>query len=234
VSPLTSTPARILDPGRLAAVHRTGLLDTGPEEAFDRLTRLAATLLDTPFAFVTVVDETRSFWKSCIGVDSTDSAMRQNTVQESFCQYVVQDDAALIVPDARANPRTADNPSIASMGVIAWAGYPVRSPDGHVLSTFCAVDTTIRQWSARDLEILETLAQAAAGEIALWQAVADARTAAMQSQAATTQAEQLADTLQQSLLPPHLPQVPGAEIATVEYGTVLLLAAVQKGVTSPA
>jgi serine phosphatase RsbU (regulator of sigma subunit) len=198
---------RILDPERLAAVRRTALLDTGPEEAFDRLTRLAATLLGTPFAFVTIVDESRSFWKSCIGVDSTDPADRQNTVQQSFCRYVIESDAALIVEDARADPRTRDNPSIELMGVAAWAGFPVRSPDGHVLGTFCAVDTTVRQWTPHDIDVLQTLSQAAAGEIALREAVADA-------EAATARAEQLAETLQQSLLPPHLPDVPGVQVAS--------------------
>ena len=196
-------PGQIFDPDRLAAVRRTGLLDTAPEEAFDRLTRLAATLLGTPFAFVTVVDDQRSFWKSRSGVTGP---TRQNTVQQSFCRYVVASGAELIVPDARTDPRTADNPSIEVMGVAAWAGFPVRSPDGHVLGTFCAVDTATRDWTAQDVEILRTLAQAAAGEIALRQAVNDAQTA-------TARAEQLADTLQQSLLPPHLPDILGVEVA---------------------
>lgn len=121
--PSGQLPSHILDPARLAAVRRTGLLDTGPEEAFDRLTRLAATLLGTPYAFVTVVDETRSFWKSCIGVSSTDPAERQNAVGDSFCQYVIGMDAELIVGDAEADPRTRDNPSIELMGVHAWAGF---------------------------------------------------------------------------------------------------------------
>jgi sigma-B regulation protein RsbU (phosphoserine phosphatase) len=199
-------PPQIHDPARLAAVRRTGLLDTGPEEAFDRLTRLAATLLGTPYAFVTVVDDTRSFWKSCIGVASTDLADRQNTVHQSFCQYVIGSDAELIVADARADPRTANNPSIELMGVAAWAGFPVRAANGLVLGTFCAVDTSTRQWTPHDIQVLETLSQAAAGEISLREAVQDAH-------AATARAEQLADTLQESLLPPHLPDVPGVDIA---------------------
>jgi sigma-B regulation protein RsbU (phosphoserine phosphatase) len=216
----TSLPAAILDADRLAAVRRTGLLDTGPEEAFDRLTRLAATLLGTPFAFVTIVDDTRSFWKSCVGIDSADPADRQNTVAESFCQYVVGSGTELIVPDTKADPRTRDNPSIESMGVAAWAGFPVRSADGHVLGTFCAVDTTTRQWTPHDIAVLETLAQAAAGEIALREAVDEARAATVRAEAATLDAEHataraadLADTLQQSLLPPQLPVIPGVEVA---------------------
>ncbi|MBE1490771.1 PP2C family protein-serine/threonine phosphatase [Plantactinospora soyae] len=223
----TNVPALVFDSGRLAAVRRTGLLDTGPEEAFDRLTRLAATLLGTPFAFVTIADDTRSFWKSCVGVDSDDPADRQNRVEQSFCQYVIGSGTELIVPDARSDVRTAGNPSIELMGVAAWAGFPIHSPDGQVLGTFCAVDTAVRQWTRRDVDVLSTLAQAAAGEIALREAVDVARAATAQAEHATAiaeaatalaeevgaQASQLADTLQESLLPPHLPQVPGVEVA---------------------
>lgn len=219
--------ARVFDPARLAAVRRTGLLDTGPEEPFDRLTRLAASLLGAPHAFVTIVDDTRSFWKSCVGVDSTDPAHRQNRVEESFCQYVVGADAALIVTDARRDPRTWANPSIESMGVIAWAGFPIRSLDGVVLGTFCAVDTVARDWTPHDVEVLETLAHAASGEIALRGAVDDARAATIRAEGAAAQAHAatlraleaaeesalLSRTLQESLLPPHLPTIPGAQLA---------------------
>ncbi len=203
----------VFDSARLAAVRRTGLLDTGAEEPFDRLTRLAATLLGTPFAFVTVVDDTRSFWKSCIGVDSDDLADRQNTVEQSFCQYVVDSGAELIVTDARADTRTRDNPSIELMGVAAWAGFPVHSPAGHVLGTFCAVDTVTRDWTPHDIEILRTLSLAASGEIALRDALHDATDLAARAAEAAVQAASLAATLQASLLPDRLPQIPGVQVA---------------------
>ncbi len=188
-------------PRRLAAVRATGLLDTVAEEPFDRLARLAATTLRAPFAFVTVVDEQRSFWKSCIGVDATEPAERQNPVQESFCQYVVGSGSELVVGDAASDPRTCDNPSIASMGIAAWAGFPLRSPDGHVLGSFCVVDTTVRTWTADEVEILRSLADAATGEIAL--------------RAAVERASFLARTLQQTLLPPVTPSIPGVEVGAV-------------------
>jgi len=91
--------SRVNDPQRLAAVAATGLLDTGPATGFDRIASLAARPLDTPFGFVTVVDEARSFWKACIGVDATDPAERQIRVEESFCHYVVGLDDALLVDE---------------------------------------------------------------------------------------------------------------------------------------
>ena len=223
----SAIPSRVHDPARLAAVRRTGLLDSGPEEAFDRLTRLASTLLGTPFAFVTVVDDTRSFWKSCIGVASTDPADRQNLVEQSFCQYVVGSGAELIVTDTTSDPRTHDNPSNELMGVRAWAGFPVRSPDGQILGTFCAVDTVVRDWTPHDIEVLDTLAHAASGEIALRIAVEEANRAARRAEQAAADAQQatlqaldaaeesalLSRTLQESLLPPHLPVTPGLQVA---------------------
>ena len=194
-------------PARLDAVRRTGLLDTGPEEPFDRLTRLACELLGTPFGFVTVVDERRSFWKSCTGITSTEVADRQNPVGESFCQYIIATDAPVIIDDARLDPMTRDNPSITSMGVIAWAGFPVRSPDGQVLGSFCVVDSRPRAWQPQDLRTLEVLAHAASGEVAL-------RIAADEATRDAGRYQQLARTMQESLLPRVLPAVDGLELAT--------------------
>lgn len=191
----------VLDPARLAAVRATGLLDTGADGAFDHLTRVAARVLSVPFAFVTIVDDQRSFWKSCYGVDATDVADRQNRVEESFCQYVVRTDGPLVVGNAPANPMTHDNPSITTMGVRAWAGWPIRSPEGHVLGTFCAVDVVERDWTDDDSELLSLLAGAAANEIRLRSTAEDA--------------EAEATRLRASLLPPELPEVAGLEVAAL-------------------
>lgn len=191
----------VFDAARLAAVRATGLLDTGAEEPFDHLTRVAARVLSVPFAFVTIVDDQRSFWKSCYGVDATDPADRQNAVQESFCQYVVRSDGPFVVGDAAGNPVTHDNPSIESMGVRAWAGWPIRSPDGHVLGTFCAVDVEERDWTDDDTELLALLAGAAGNEIRLRSTADDA--------------EAEAARLRASLLPPKLPNVAGLDVAAL-------------------
>ncbi|MGQ0847396.1 MAG: GAF domain-containing SpoIIE family protein phosphatase [Sporichthyaceae bacterium] len=171
---LAGVPAPIRSPRRLAAVAATDLLDTPPDEAFDRLTTLAAMLLSAPSAFVTIVDERRSFWKSCVGAAAA-SGLRQNAVEESFCQYVIASGEALLVGDAPNHPLTRDNPAVRQMGIGAWAGHPLHSPDGEVLGTFCVVDGAQREWTARDLQILQTLAQAASGEVALRMATRSAQ-----------------------------------------------------------
>ena len=169
------TAAHITDSARVEAVASTGLLDTDPEVAFDALTTLAASLLEAPFAFMTLVDDERSYWKSRFGID--DPMLNQNRVEESFCQYVIASGEPLIVGDVTANPLTANNPSIQSMGVAAWAGYPLHGPDGHVLGSFCVVDTVVRQWTDRDIEVLRVLSEAAGRELALRAAIRQAQAA---------------------------------------------------------
>lgn len=158
--------ARVNDPQRIAAVEATGLVDTGPTSSFDRIASVAARVLDSPYAFITIVDATRSFWKACIGTEATGLDDRQNQVAESFCQYVIGLDDELRVDDTRLDPRTAQNPSINSMGILAWAGVPLRSPQGAVLGTVCVVDTRTRSWTDADLALLHDLAEIAADEIA--------------------------------------------------------------------
>jgi serine phosphatase RsbU (regulator of sigma subunit) len=178
----------VLAPDRLAAVEATGLLDAPSEDAFDRLAALARQLLRAPFAFVTVVDDRRSFWMACLGI--AEGGPRQNTLEESFCQYVVDSREPLVLPDVRVDERTRDNPSIASMGVVAWAGYPVHGPDGHVLGTLCVVDTVVRHWTDDEIHVLASLAAIATREVALRAAAASAAEAARVAEEATAQAQQ--------------------------------------------
>lgn len=164
-----STTSRVLDPARLAAVQETGLLDTPAEKVFDDLARMAARLTNMPLAFVTLVDDRRSYWKAVVGTDISpdDTISRQNTLDESFCRYLVDADGPIVVSNAALDELTKDNPSIETMGVRAWAGYPVRDTEGHVLGSFCVVDTQPRVFSDDDLDILESLARTASREIAL-------------------------------------------------------------------
>lgn len=160
---------------RLAAVAATRLLDTAAEESFDRIAALARQVLDAPFAFLTVVDAQRSFWKAAQGIPA--DAARQNTLDESFCQYVVDSGEPLVLGDVRLDERTRSNPSIQSMGVVAWAGFPVHTPEGHVLGTLCVVDTVPRRWTAEQQSMLAALAEIASREVALRVTAHDAEAA---------------------------------------------------------
>ncbi|WP_241192556.1 GAF domain-containing SpoIIE family protein phosphatase [Streptomyces sp. ADI96-02] len=200
-------PAALSDPLRLAAVAATGLLDTGPEEVFEDLASLAARVTGSGRAFVTLVDGERSFWKSCVGVDATAAADRQNPVRESFCYFLVGlGGEPFVVHDAAGDPRTRDHPSVGPMRIGAWAGFPLLAPGGEVLGSFCVIDDSPRIWSDADLTTLETLARSVSAEIHLRQSLESARQAHRVS-------ARLAHSLQQGLLPPALHAIPGLETA---------------------
>lgn len=157
----------VLDPERLFALDRLDLLDSPPEPAYDRLTRLVARLLDVPVALVSLVGHDRQFFKSHMGLAEPWASARETPLSHSFCQYVVSEQVPLVVTDARNDPLLADNLAIPDLGVIAYAGVPLRSPDGEVIGSFCAIDTQPRVWTAEDLATLEDLNQAVMTEIAL-------------------------------------------------------------------
>ena len=168
---LPALPPEVLDPARLEAVRATGLLDAAAGRSWDELTTLAGRLLRTPMAFMTMVDDSRSYWLSCIGVDGLGPGENQNLVHESFCQYVIVDGAPFLVDDAVTHPRTRDNPSVSALGVRAWAGCPVQDSEGRTLGSFCVLDTVSRTWSEDDAEVLGVLAAAASAQVQLMSAV---------------------------------------------------------------
>jgi signal transduction histidine kinase len=153
------------DPVRLALLAETGLLDSPADETFDRFTRLVTRLLGTPVSYVNFVDDQRQFTKSVCGPPPWDDR-RDTALSRSFCQHVVADDGPLVIEDARTDPRVVGNPSVAD-GVVAYAGIPLRTPDGYPLGALCAIDTEPRRWSDEDLAALTDLANAASNEISL-------------------------------------------------------------------
>ena len=207
-------PAALSAPERLAAVRATGLLDTGPEDPFEDLARLAAALTGCRRAFITLVDERRSFWKSCIGMNATTSASRQSPVRESFCYFLVGlGGAPFVIGDAAADPRTSSHPSVRPMKIGGWAGYPLMSPDGQVLGSMCVIDENPHPWQPEELAALATMARAVSNEINLRTSLTVAQDALAVAEEALSVSTALARSLQDSLLPPVLPTVPGLEVA---------------------
>ncbi|MFI1993054.1 ATP-binding protein [Actinoplanes sp. NPDC020271] len=146
---------------RLETLHATGLLDAGRVPSLDRLTSLAARLLDAGGALVTLIDADRQRFVSTYGLPELPPA---TPLRQSYCKYVVQDEAPLIVPDARLDERLRD---IVTAQAIAYAGYPLAAPDGSVLGSFCVTDSRRRDWTADEIATLADLAAAAAVEVAL-------------------------------------------------------------------
>lgn len=155
------------DPERLAALHDLALLDTAPEETFDRYTRLLRNLLQVPVALISFVDEDRQFFKSYQGLGEPWASQQQTPLSHSFCQYVVALRQPLIVMDARANPLLCNNLAIPDLEVIAYAGMPLITRAGHALGSLCAIDSEPREWQEGELGTLRDLAAALMSEIEL-------------------------------------------------------------------
>jgi PAS domain S-box-containing protein len=164
---------RIHDPARLAVLADTKLLDRPRAPGLDRLTRLAARLLRVPTAAVSLVDADRQVFPSQFGMAQPLATIGETPLAYSFCQFVVDDDGPLVVADARGDRRVRDNLAVSELGVIAYAGMPIRVA-GHTLGSFCAIDAEPRDWSTPDLDVLEDLAAAVASEISLIRAADDA------------------------------------------------------------
>ena len=159
--------AALADEGRLEALRRTRLLDTAPEEPFDRLTRLVCRTLGAPVALVSLVEADRQFFKSVVGLPQPWSLLRQTSLLHSFCQHVVATGAPLLVQDARGHPLVADNLAVPDLGVLAYLGMPLATLDGHVLGSLCAIDTAPRSWTPGDAAALRDLADVTMGEVTL-------------------------------------------------------------------
>jgi GAF domain-containing protein len=152
---------------RLGALQRTGLLDSPPDAAFDRLTRLASKIIRAPMALVSLVDSDRQFFTSAVGLPEPWKSRRGTPLTHSVCKHVVATARELVVSDARAHPLLCGNMAIQHLGIIAYAGAPLVSADGQALGSLCVIDTKPREWTEADLEILRELAAIAMREIEL-------------------------------------------------------------------
>src|SRR5580765_119750 len=137
--------------GRLEALLQTSLLDSPPEEAFDRLTRFATTVLRVPVALVSLVDRDRQFFKSQRGLSEPHASLRQTPLASSFCKHAVASREPLLVSDARRDPVFEHNPAVSELGVIAYAGIPLITSEGYALGAFCVVDKEPHDWTEEEI-----------------------------------------------------------------------------------
>ena len=172
-----TTLSLLTRPDRLAALRRTALLDTPPEEAFDRLTRMAARLLGTPVALISLVAEDHQYFKSAIGLPEPWASRRVNPISFSFCGQVVATGEPLVLEDARRHPLQRHNPVIRELGWVAYAGVPLVTRQGHTIGALAVIDKTPRLWSERDIALLQDLAASVATEIELRTEIAERRQA---------------------------------------------------------
>jgi DNA-binding CsgD family transcriptional regulator len=156
----------VRDPARLAALRRTSLVDTPPERCLDQLMQLAAEKLQVHAAFVSLIDEHVSFYKSCFGFGEPLQTTRR-LQGETLCHYALIADGVLIIDDARADLRYANVPTVRTLGVVAYLGIPLHSVDGYALGAFALIDAKPRCWSREDIATAFLVARAALREIEL-------------------------------------------------------------------
>ncbi|SFG71707.1 diguanylate cyclase [Pseudomonas sp. NFACC45] len=146
---------------RLKNLHSLKLLDTAPEERFDRLTRLARRLFDVPIALVSLVDANRQWFKSNAGLDASESGR-----DVSFCGHAILQDQIMEVCDAEQDERFRDNPFVTDKpGIRFYAGHPLALDDGSKLGTLCLLDTRPRKLNDEERELLRDLASMAEQEM---------------------------------------------------------------------
>ncbi len=146
---------------RVAALRKLGILDTPPEERFDRLTRIAAAALDVPVALVSLLDSDRQWFKSTFGLP-----VRETPRDVSFCAHALLRKEELIVNDACLDDRFADTPVVlAGPRIRAYTGVPLLLDDGSCIGTFCVVDTRPRDFNETELAVLRDLRDLAMEEI---------------------------------------------------------------------
>lgn len=163
--PMTAPPAPGDEAGRLAELKRLGLLDTGADEALERITSRLAEAFGAPIASVSLVDEHRQVWKSPTGLTGDLLGAGHAPREMSVCGHVVATGRPVIVEDVLRDRRFANNPFLRQHGIRFYAGAPLRTSSGHVIGSLCVIDFRPRTVSERDRALLQIIADEVVREI---------------------------------------------------------------------
>jgi signal transduction histidine kinase/CheY-like chemotaxis protein len=148
---------------RLAALRGLGILDTPPEPAYDELSALAAYICQTPIALISLIDEDRQWFKSRVGLTAAETAR-----DVAFCAHTILQPDLMVVPDARADERFANNPLVTSPPSIRfYAGAPLITAEGHALGTLCVIDHQPRELTADQARALRALSHQVVAQLRL-------------------------------------------------------------------
>jgi GAF domain-containing protein len=140
---------------RLTALREYQILDTTAEQSYDDIASLAAYLCDVPIAMISLVDESRQWFKSKLGLNE-----RETPRDVAFCAHAILQSEPLIVRDALKDARFSDSALVTrSPHIRFYAGFPLTSPEGFVLGTLCAIDRKPRQLSAEQKQAMQSLSR---------------------------------------------------------------------------
>lgn len=155
------------DPFRIKALQRTQLLDSEPEVAFDRLTKLATRLTKAPVSLVSLVDEERQFFKSTFGLPDELAGIRETPLSHSFCQHALLSEGPLVANDTRLHEHAQAVQAVEDFGIHSYLGIPLETPAKETLGTLCVFGFMPRKWSEPEIQTMHDLAAIAMTEIAL-------------------------------------------------------------------
>lgn len=155
---------------RLDELRSFGILDTNPDPSFDDITELARQVAGSDIAIISLVDADRQWFKSCVGV----CLPQQQTPRSiSFCAHTILQQTPLIIEDACADPRFAENPLvIGDPGIRFYAGFPLISPNGFALGSLCAISLQPHRLNQQQMDGLHRLASLSVSHLVHWRAAA--------------------------------------------------------------
>jgi len=157
---MQAAPIPISEKSRIATLRLLNILDTEPEERFDRLTRMAKKLFSVPIAQVTLVDSERQWFKSSVGVEALETPR-----DVSFCAHAILGEGIMLVPDARDDERFSDNPLVlGDPNIRFYAGCPLKVGKEN-LGTLCLIDDRPREFGEEEQQLLRDLAEMAEREL---------------------------------------------------------------------
>jgi response regulator RpfG family c-di-GMP phosphodiesterase len=156
---------------RLAALSSYHILDTLAEQGCDDIVRMAAMWFDVPTCLISLVETNRQWFKAKVGLNVCETGR-----DESFCSHAILDEETLVIPDAREDPRFADNSLVTQAPHIRfYAGAPLIDPDGYALGTLCLIDYQPRKFTSQEVQILESMARQVVDQFRLRKTTAKAR-----------------------------------------------------------
>jgi len=146
---------------RIEALRRMLILDTPPEERFDRVVSFASEEFEMPIVLVSLVDSRRQWFKARVGLEACETDR-----ESSFCGHAIIQPHILVVEDALRDERFHDNPLVRGAPHIRfYAGAPLQLPDGEIVGTLCMIDRKPRTLDDVDLAIFGSLRQLVVSEL---------------------------------------------------------------------
>ncbi len=197
--PLPKIPRPKNEVKRLKALHRLEILNTPPEERFDRIVKLAARVFRMPISYISLVDDDRQWIKAQEGECQLNAPRDQ-----SFCGYAILEKKIMLVPDALLDPRFAQNPMVKGEPFVRfYAGRPLDAAPGCAVGSLCLMDREPRDLTEAELELLDRLGDLVEHELRLLNSL-ELQEKLLESQKLLAEEKRKTDELLRNILPDHI------------------------------